>query len=407
MMRTNKKLFDQIFELKYLCKQLNQHSNKCEQEEKAQKKKAKAALEKGNMEGAKIHASNAIRKKGEALNYLKLASRLDAVISRLDQQNTLSQVNKSATGITKNINRLLSSVPTEKMASNMGEFTQALENLDVATASMDDAMNKQAASMHDDAAATELLQQLADENDMNLKIAAPGAVTTQLTSENEGKEEEEGEDLMTRLNQLRALNDYICIHSCVNNNNSNSKSDGGDKDVGGSSTGARKIENELDMKLAAFGKLCSRYEYGYTGGESGISAATSLSMASSEIESLIAQLTTLNSHMSVQETSESRAHIVARHKDILHDYSQEYKRLGNIAAASRNRADLLGLSGGQVSSGIISRAYGVSSSLGQQRQLFDSIDSRLAMLGAKYPVMNSVLNAIRRRKNRDNVILTG
>uniref|UniRef100_A0A7S1CTZ3 Uncharacterized protein n=1 Tax=Picochlorum oklahomense TaxID=249345 RepID=A0A7S1CTZ3_9CHLO len=205
MMRTNKKLFDQIFELKYLCKQLNQHSNKCEQEEKAQKKKAKAALEKGNMEGAKIHASNAIRKKGEALNYLKLASRLDAVISRLDQQNTLSQVNKSATGITKNINRLLSSVPTEKMASNMGEFTQALENLDVATASMDDAMNKQAASMHDDAAATELLQQLADENDMNLKIAAPGAVTTQLTSENEGKEEEEGEDLMTRLNQLRAL----------------------------------------------------------------------------------------------------------------------------------------------------------------------------------------------------------
>ena len=117
MMRTNKKLFDQIFELKYLCKQLNQHSNKCEQEERAQKKKAKAALEKGNMEGAKIHASNAIRKKGEALNYLKLASRLDAVISRLDQQNTLSQVNKSASGITKNINRLLSSVPTEKMAS--------------------------------------------------------------------------------------------------------------------------------------------------------------------------------------------------------------------------------------------------------------------------------------------------
>lgn len=88
---------------------------------------------------------------------------------------------------------------------NMGEFTQALENLDVATASMDDAMNKQAASMHDDAAATELLQQLADENDMNLKIAAPGAVTTQLTSENEGKDKEEEEDLMARLNQLRAL----------------------------------------------------------------------------------------------------------------------------------------------------------------------------------------------------------
>lgn len=73
----------------------------------------------------------------------------------------------------------------------------------MATASMDDAMNKQAASMHDDAAATELLQQLADESDMNLKISAPGAVMTQLNPANEAKEEEE--DLMAQLNQLRAM----------------------------------------------------------------------------------------------------------------------------------------------------------------------------------------------------------
>ncbi len=40
----------------------------------------------GNMDGAKIYAQNAIRKKNEALNYLRLGSRLDAVVSRLDQQ---------------------------------------------------------------------------------------------------------------------------------------------------------------------------------------------------------------------------------------------------------------------------------------------------------------------------------
>lgn len=38
------------------------------------------------MDGAKIYAQNAIRKKNEALNYLRLGSRLDAVVSRLDQQ---------------------------------------------------------------------------------------------------------------------------------------------------------------------------------------------------------------------------------------------------------------------------------------------------------------------------------
>ena len=33
---------------------------------------------------------------------------------------------------------------------------------------------------------------------------------------------------------------------------------------------ARKLESELDIKVAAYGKLCSSYEYGYSKGESGL-----------------------------------------------------------------------------------------------------------------------------------------
>lgn len=201
----NKKLFDQIFELKYLCRQLNQHTKKCEQEEIVQKKKAKIALEKGNMDGAKIHASNAIRKKNEALNYLKLASKLDAVISRLDQQSTLAQVDASAVGITKNINRLLSKVSAGKMSSNMDEFNRALGELDTATASMEQSMHQEAGSLDDKEAATELLQQLADENNMQLKVEVPGALDV---APQRGTEEEattsQYEDLRAQLDALRA-----------------------------------------------------------------------------------------------------------------------------------------------------------------------------------------------------------
>ena len=41
------------------------------------------------MEGAKIYAQNAIRKKNEQLQYLQLGSRLDAVVSRLDTQSKM------------------------------------------------------------------------------------------------------------------------------------------------------------------------------------------------------------------------------------------------------------------------------------------------------------------------------
>ena len=33
---------------------------------------------------------------------------------------------------------------------------------------------------------------------------------------------------------------------------------------------ARKLEGDLDVKIAAYGKLCSSYEYGYAKGESGL-----------------------------------------------------------------------------------------------------------------------------------------
>ena len=40
------------------------------------------AIEQKNYDGARIYAENAIRKKNEALNYLRLSSRIDAVQSR-------------------------------------------------------------------------------------------------------------------------------------------------------------------------------------------------------------------------------------------------------------------------------------------------------------------------------------
>ena len=49
----------------------------------AQKAKIKSALQKNNAEGARIHCQNAIREKTQALNCLRMASRLDAVASRV------------------------------------------------------------------------------------------------------------------------------------------------------------------------------------------------------------------------------------------------------------------------------------------------------------------------------------
>ena len=49
---------------------------------------------------------------------------------------------------------------------------------------------------------------------------------------------------------------------------------------------------------------------------------------------------------------------------------------------------------------MIGQAQAVSSSLGEQRGLFDNIGTKLAGVSGKFPVVNGVLNSIRRKKNK-------
>nr|DAD34633.1 TPA_asm: hypothetical protein HUJ06_005273 [Nelumbo nucifera] len=86
------KLMEQIFQLKHTSKSLVRQAKKCEQEEKSEKAKVKKAIEKGNMDYARIYGQNAIRKRNEQLNYLRLVSRLDVVVARLGSQSNLQTV---------------------------------------------------------------------------------------------------------------------------------------------------------------------------------------------------------------------------------------------------------------------------------------------------------------------------
>ena len=49
------------------------------------------AIQKGNMEGAKIHAENSIRQKNQALNYRRMSARIDAVAARVQTAITTKQ----------------------------------------------------------------------------------------------------------------------------------------------------------------------------------------------------------------------------------------------------------------------------------------------------------------------------
>eukprot|EP00126_Sphaerothecum_destruens_P003584 Sdes_comp17344_c0_seq2m6553 len=81
-----------LFNLKFAAKNLLRESKKCEKAEQTEKLKIKKAIAKGDQETARIHAENAIRQKNQAVNFLRMSARIDAVASRVQTAVTMKQV---------------------------------------------------------------------------------------------------------------------------------------------------------------------------------------------------------------------------------------------------------------------------------------------------------------------------
>lgn len=73
------------------------------------------ALTLGNTDGARIYAQNAIRKKSEYLNLLRLASRIDAVSSRVETAVTMRQVTGNMTSVVKGMDKAMESMNIDKV----------------------------------------------------------------------------------------------------------------------------------------------------------------------------------------------------------------------------------------------------------------------------------------------------
>ncbi|KAL0234318.1 hypothetical protein PCE1_001354 [Barthelona sp. PCE] len=191
-------LSDQLFQMRFTSKQLLRSSKKAEKAAKAERKKVLKATERGNADVARIHAENSIRKKNESVQLLTLASRIDAVQSRLEYAHRTNQMSQTMNKVTKNLSSALKSMDLNRITATMGSFEQATEELDVAAAFMDETMVSTTATTTPQDAVDALIHEVAEEKDIvldaNLQILNP-------TLSNKGEVSED--DLESRLAQLR------------------------------------------------------------------------------------------------------------------------------------------------------------------------------------------------------------
>jgi charged multivesicular body protein 1 len=193
---------EQIFNMQFTAKQLSKLSGKHEKDEIKEKKNLVKAIEKGNHEGAKIYAANAIRKKNEALQMLQLSSRIDGVASKLKSISSQRSVARSMGQISNQLGIAMQQMDTMQIASSMDVFERQLQELDVQGEMITTVMDSSTAASTPVDEVDKLIQMTAEENAINLQEkfpemaagdpqAAPAAADTQ------------ADDLMKRLEALK------------------------------------------------------------------------------------------------------------------------------------------------------------------------------------------------------------
>merc|ERR1711874_227765 len=190
-----------LFNLKFAAKDLERNSKKCDKEEKVEKAKLKKAIEKGNMEVAKIHAENAIRQKNQSLNFLRMSARIDATASRVQSAVTTKKVSKTMEGVVKGMSAAMKSMNLEKISTLMDNFEKEFEDLDVQTSVMEGAMSQTTATNVPQDSVEVLMRQAADEAGLELKMDLPGPAQQTVGQSTQASTEQD--ELSQRLARLR------------------------------------------------------------------------------------------------------------------------------------------------------------------------------------------------------------
>ncbi|XP_037936658.1 charged multivesicular body protein 1b-like isoform X1 [Teleopsis dalmanni] len=191
-----------LFNLKFAVKDLERNSKKCEKEEKLEKMKAKKAIQKGNMDVARIHAENAIRQKNQAVNYLRMSARVDAVASRVQSALTTRKVTSSMAGVVKAMDAAMKGMNLEKISSLMEKFESQFEDLDVQSSVMENTMSDTVTTSVPQGDVDNLLQQVADEAGLELNMELPSGVQSSTIGASTQVSQEQDE-LTQRLARLR------------------------------------------------------------------------------------------------------------------------------------------------------------------------------------------------------------
>lgn len=196
-----------LFQLKFTAKQLNRQATRADKEVRTEENKVKKAIQQGHTDIARLYAQNSIRKQSERKNLILLASRIDAVASRVQTAVTMRAVTSNMAGVVKGMDKALESMNTERIALVMDKFESQFEDLDATASYYENSTGNASMLTTPQDEVDSLLQKVADEAGLELKQDLDKNTPSKVVKATEQEQEEQvvEDKLNERLRALRSV----------------------------------------------------------------------------------------------------------------------------------------------------------------------------------------------------------
>ena len=148
----------------------------------AQKKRAKAFMDKGDMESAKLVAGEAIRLKKESIGQTRMGAKLGAVGAKLESASRANEVSLQIKNAVPSLNNALKVMKSNKISTNMADFEKVFEDLDVQIESPTGAMDSVTARSADNLAVDDLIAEMQGAAGLEVGAGIGTAASTKLAA---------------------------------------------------------------------------------------------------------------------------------------------------------------------------------------------------------------------------------
>jgi len=148
---------DHILNLKLVNRRLTKSQRKLENQERKTERKIRTAIQKGDMQSARMYAQDTVRSRKWARGYQSLLSKIDGLIFKLERAEAVQDIASEMKGVARSLIDANASLNLPEIDSLVGDMNEALEGIDDTSEIMEESMDSLFASDTDEGEIDSLL----------------------------------------------------------------------------------------------------------------------------------------------------------------------------------------------------------------------------------------------------------